>query len=100
MVGETDISKGTSTSIDTDLFLAVDTGGTKTSACLVDLSRPEESRVVGTGRATAAELPSSPAPARSPLAAPPMAAANAAAAGDICWATKAAAIASAEVLSG
>src|SRR5436190_220242 len=53
MVGEKDPSKVAAQAVAADLFLAVDTGGTKTSACLVDLSRPEEARVVGKGRASA-----------------------------------------------
>jgi N-acetylglucosamine kinase-like BadF-type ATPase len=36
-----------------DLLIAVDTGGTKTAAWLVDLSRPDGERVLGQGQATA-----------------------------------------------
>jgi N-acetylglucosamine kinase-like BadF-type ATPase len=36
-----------------DSLVVVDAGGTKTAAWLVDLSRPEDERIVGRGRATA-----------------------------------------------
>ena len=52
MASQIDAPTSASQSAAVDLFLAVDTGGTKTCACLVDFSRPEESRIVGRGRSS------------------------------------------------
>ena len=38
MSSEIGVTKSASESADVELFVAVDTGGTKTAACLVDLS--------------------------------------------------------------
>src|SRR2546421_8806628 len=46
-------TKSASKSADVDLFLAVDTGGSKTTACLVDLSAPRDNCVLGRGRGSA-----------------------------------------------
>lgn len=51
MASETEVTKKTST--DVELLVAVDTGGTKTSACLVDLRAPQPNRVIGSGRSSA-----------------------------------------------
>jgi N-acetylglucosamine kinase-like BadF-type ATPase len=53
MASQMDVTTSASQSEAVDLFLAVDTGGTKTCACFVDFSRPEESRIVGRGRSSA-----------------------------------------------
>jgi len=53
MASQMDATASASQSTAVDLFLAVDTGGTKTCACLVDFSLPEESRIVGRGRSSA-----------------------------------------------
>src|SRR5215217_4605560 len=47
------VMKSASKSAGVELFLAVDTGGTKTAACLVDLSAPEVSCILGRGRGSA-----------------------------------------------
>src|SRR3954447_26389415 len=47
------VKKASSKSADVELFLAVDTGGTKTAACLVDLLAPQENCVLGRGRGSA-----------------------------------------------
>jgi N-acetylglucosamine kinase-like BadF-type ATPase len=53
MSSKIDAMKSTSASTDVELFLAVDTGGTKTAACLVDLNAPQENCVLGRGRGSA-----------------------------------------------
>src|SRR5438874_8305487 len=53
MASEIEVVKSASQSADVKLFLAVDTGGTKTSACLVDFSESKGSRVIGRGRSSA-----------------------------------------------
>jgi N-acetylglucosamine kinase-like BadF-type ATPase len=53
MASKTETTKSASKSADVELLVAVDTGGTKTSACLVDLNAPETERVLGSGRASA-----------------------------------------------
>jgi N-acetylglucosamine kinase-like BadF-type ATPase len=53
MASEIDMTKSASKSTDAELLLAVDTGGTKTSACLVDLNAPEDERILGRGMASA-----------------------------------------------
>src|SRR6266480_3197140 len=53
MSSKIDVMKSTSTSAEVELFLAVDTGGTKTAACLADLSAPRDNCVLGRGRCSA-----------------------------------------------
>src|SRR4051795_5319263 len=53
MSSQTGVPKSAAQSADVELFLAVDTGGTKTAACLVDLGAPQENCVLGRGRGTA-----------------------------------------------
>jgi N-acetylglucosamine kinase-like BadF-type ATPase len=53
MSSETPLARSASKTADVELFVAVDTGGTKTAACLVDLNAPQESCVLGRGRGTA-----------------------------------------------
>ena len=50
VASEIEVVKSASQSADVELFLAVDTGGTKTSACLVDFSESKGSRVIGRGQ--------------------------------------------------
>jgi len=47
------VMRTASKSTGVELFLAVDTGGTKTAACLVDLSAPQDRCVLGRGRGSA-----------------------------------------------
>ena len=47
------VAKSTSELAEVELFLAVDTGGTKTAACLADLSAPRDNCVLGRGRGSA-----------------------------------------------
>lgn len=53
MSSEIGVTKSTSETAEVELFLAVDTGGTKTVACLVDLAAPQENCVLGRGRGSA-----------------------------------------------
>ena len=53
MASEIDVTKSASKSADVELLVAVDTGGTKTLACLVDMHAPAADRVLGHGRASA-----------------------------------------------
>jgi N-acetylglucosamine kinase-like BadF-type ATPase len=53
MSSKVGVVKTASKSADVELFLAVDTGGTKTAACLVDLSAPQDNCVLGRGLGTA-----------------------------------------------
>src|SRR4051812_27899283 len=53
MASEIDVAQPVSVAADAELFVAVDTGGTKTSACLVDFSQSADKRVLGRGRASA-----------------------------------------------
>src|SRR4051795_11002162 len=53
MSSEIGVAKSASESADVELFVAVDTGGTKTAACLVDLNAPQDSCVLGRGRGSA-----------------------------------------------
>jgi len=47
------VMKSASNSAAVELFLAVDTGGTKTAACLVDLNAPQDNCVLGRGLGSA-----------------------------------------------
>lgn len=49
----TDVTDLKSKSAADEMLLAVDAGGTKTAAWLVDLSRPDDDRIIGRGRASA-----------------------------------------------
>jgi N-acetylglucosamine kinase-like BadF-type ATPase len=51
MASEIEVTKTTST--DVELLVAVDTGGTKTSACLVDLKARGAGRILGSGKSSA-----------------------------------------------
>ena len=53
MSSEIGVAKSASESADVELFVAVDTGGTKTAACLVDLNAPQDNCVLGRGRGSA-----------------------------------------------
>src|ERR1700704_3781771 len=53
MSSEIGVAKSASEMADVELFLAVDTGGTKTAACLVDLAAPQDNCVLGRGRGSA-----------------------------------------------
>jgi N-acetylmuramic acid 6-phosphate etherase len=53
MSSEIGVTKSAAEMADVELFVAVDTGGTKTAACLVDLNAPEDNCVLGRGRASA-----------------------------------------------
>jgi N-acetylglucosamine kinase-like BadF-type ATPase len=53
MSSEIGVVKSASESADVELFVAVDTGGTKTAACLVDLAAPQDNCVLGRGRGSA-----------------------------------------------
>src|SRR3954468_10344963 len=53
MSSEIGVAKSASESADVELFVAVDTGGTKTAACLVDLAAPQDNCVLGRGRGSA-----------------------------------------------
>jgi N-acetylglucosamine kinase-like BadF-type ATPase len=53
MSSEIGVTKSASESADVELFVAVDTGGTKTAACLVDLAAPQDNCVLGRGRGSA-----------------------------------------------
>src|SRR3954466_15206622 len=49
MASEIDVAQSVSVAADAELFVAVDTGGTKTSACLVDFSQSADQRGLGRG---------------------------------------------------
>src|SRR5215471_18385992 len=53
MSSEIGVVKAASESTDVELFVAVDAGGSKTAACLVDLAAPQDKCVLGRGRGTA-----------------------------------------------
>lgn len=53
MSSEIGVKKSAAESADVELFVAVDTGGTKTAACLVDLRAPQDNCVLGRGRGSA-----------------------------------------------
>jgi N-acetylglucosamine kinase-like BadF-type ATPase len=53
MASEIEVTTSASKSADVELLLAVDTGGTKTLACLVDLNAPEDRQILGRGRSSA-----------------------------------------------
>src|SRR5437763_1452295 len=50
MASEIGVAQSASVAADAELFVAVDTGGTKTCACLVDFNQPAGKRVLGRGR--------------------------------------------------
>src|SRR3954451_16745716 len=53
MASEIHVAPSASQAADAELFVAVDTGGTKTCACLVDFSQSADKRVLGRGRSSA-----------------------------------------------
>src|SRR4051812_48982049 len=53
MASEIDVAQSASVAADAELFVAVDNGGTKNSACLVGFSDSSDRRVLGRGRSSA-----------------------------------------------
>ncbi len=53
MSSEIGVKKSAAELADVELFLAVDTGGSKTAACVADLNAPQETCILGHGRSTA-----------------------------------------------